>query len=275
MVGPGGTSPVVAYDFSKFDPALSTAQNLVAANMSGDSALDLVAVGAAKIDYLTLSGDTGQSPYGWTPFSCRSDGGALKSGFHGGGDSYATTAGAPAAIRFQAAMTAEWLGYVTENVGAVGGPHLVACLAAGETEAANIQYALVPQVIAGNIHWRYAHEDGAGSDDVCHFFITPDADFAQTIFNPVQLVITRASGGLGVGTSVRFYINGRLAQIASAITGVSPLPTGGTSANLRISSANDSTTAKFETLGVRLFDVELTAAQVQESYRRTFFGVST
>lgn len=269
MTGPGGAAdPVVAYDFTKFDPALTTAQNLTAANMSGNANLDLVAVSGAKIDFLTLSGDAGQSPYAWTPFACRSDGGALKTGFFGGVDAYVETSATPSEIRSQAAMTAEWLGYVTENPTA-NAALFISMLGATEAEADNIQYQLFHD--AGTQVWGYAHENGAGADNAGAFFLTPAADFTQTISNPIHLALTRASGGLGVGRSVRMYINGRLAQIASGITGVSALPTGGTSAKLRISSSTGS--GRFETLGVRLFDAELTADQVRESYRRTAFGV--
>jgi hypothetical protein len=260
MVGPAGaTAPVVAYDFTLYDPALTIAQNLAAANQSGNSAYDLTAVGGAKIDYLALGGDPNQTPYGFTPFACSDQGGALKTGRQ---TDYVLGTGSPAALQILGALTVEWLGYV---VVAPSGSDMYMWdfSAAGETTAANQLY-LLRWSTAGQ--WEYVHETGLGTDTTKTLLITPVAQLADLVCNPALITLTRrASTG-----ELVLYINGRPCVEPDA--GVTAFPTGGTTANLSIGYG--ASNSRSEVLGVRIFSVELTAAQVRASYQRTFFGVS-
>jgi hypothetical protein len=260
MVGPGGASdPVVAYDFTKYDPSLSDAQNLLNANLSGDSTLDLTAVGAAKIIYLANSNNTGQSPYALTPFGGRSDGGALQAG---GQANYVVTSGAPSAIRFTGAMTAEILLYFTEQASGVDDLYLYNFAAAGETEAANNLYELA--WFTGTQIWHYLSEHGAGVDDTAGFFTSPLAQQTDMLFVPALFTLTRSAS-----RKVNLYVNGRATFGEQTIAS---MPTGGTTSNLSIGFG--ATANKFAILGFRLFGADLTPAQARESYLRSMFGVA-
>jgi hypothetical protein len=266
MVGPGGAAaPIVAYDFTRYDPAASDAANLVAANQSGNSAYDLTAVGGGLIRYQSQTSSPSQSPYGWTPSACSVEGGALTSVV--GGADYAATTGSPAPMQLLGAFSAEWLGYITATP---TGNFVLFSFDGGasETEANNILYRLT-YVVADN-QWEYFHEAGAGTDSAVAWFVDGggEADIAANKHNPMLFTVTRN----GSDGNVALYINGRRAGTADdGSTG--DFPTGGTTSNLNISPGG--TNGRQLTLAFRLFNVELTAAQVRASYQRTFFGVST
>lgn len=266
MVGPGGASnPVVAYDFTKFNPALTNAQNITAANLSGNSAFDLAAGSAGTVHgFLAKSGDPQGTPYGWTPLACRSDGGAV---FTGSGTDFVETAASPSALQFLGAMTAEWLGYITVIPGGASDVRLFQFQdnSGSEVEAENDLYRLV--WINADTTWKYQHENGAGTDCTAGFFNFARLQFTEWRTNPQHVVLTRSAAG-----DVNMYINGR--KVASQATPApNALPTGGTASNLRIGVGSDAA-VRMANLGFRLFGVELTAAQVRASYQRTFFGVS-
>jgi hypothetical protein len=262
MVGPGGADdPVVAYDFTRYDSSLSDAANLAAANLSGNSNLDFnTIVGAAKIDYLSRSNNTGQTPFAWTPFASRVDGGGLFTGLQ---TDYVGTNSTPAEIRFTGAMTAEWLGCITEQPSGAGDLFLFDFGGGGVTSAGNYLFGL--KWVSATGTWTYFHDHGARVADTAAFFINPVAQLADTLFQPMHLALTRSAAG-----SVRLYINGRRAANAQTPS-TTALPTDGSSSNLSIGFGHP--TSKHAILGFRLFGVELTAAQVRESHRRTFFGV--
>jgi hypothetical protein len=260
MVGPlGAVAPVVAYDFTRYDPALTSAQNITAANLSGTAALDLTIVGSAQAGFLTLSGSAQSSPYAWTPVGASAEGGAL---FSGSGTDYAATTGSPAALQILGALTVEWLGYVTVIPGGTGDCYFFHFAGSGETEATNQLYGLI-WVNTGTA-WKANHETGAGVDSAASLLTSARTMFNDVRANPLHITLTRSAAG-----SAKLYFNGRLA--AAAVTATpSALPTGGTSGNLSIGSGSDAA-VRLATLGLRVFGAELTAAQVQESYRRTLF----
>ncbi|HKO86711.1 MAG TPA: hypothetical protein VJ140_19610, partial [Actinomycetota bacterium] len=239
MTGPTGATPIVAYDFTRFDTGLTVAQNLVNANQSGNSAFDLVQVGAAAILY-----QEDDAPLALHPFSARGDGGALRSG---GAASYAETP-ATAALQLTAAMSAEWLGYVPTAPGAAEDCYLYWCAGSGETEAVNQLYALYWNG-SGVDAWATTHESGAGTNSDAGFHVMGVAKFATLQSVPAMFTLTRAAGG-----SYKLYVNGHLAADADTASPTA-LPTGGTSSKLAISAG--STSAILSTLGFRLFGAEL------------------
>lgn len=264
MVGPGGAAaPIVAYDFTRYDASLTVAQNLANANMSGVAAYDLIQAGSAAIVFQSFSASGLATPYGFTPFACSPDGGAL-CGITGGSD-YATTSGAPAGLQLLGAMSAEWLGLIPTTP--TGNMILFDLGASGETEATNVLYLL--QYSVGSNRWEYVHESGLGTDSTVWWFADNGGEASiVNKFSPLHMTITRD----GTSGDVALYINGRLVGPPSDGS-VTDFPTGGTSGNLQIGVGGTNTIPL--TLGFRLFDVKLTAAQAQASYRRTFFGVST
>jgi hypothetical protein len=261
MTGPAGASaPIVVYDFTQFDDALTAAQNLTAANQSGVAALDLTAAGSAVHQRQTWTGSTGQAPFALTPIAASVEGGGLTSG---SGTDYAETSGSPAALRLQAALTVEWLGYVGEVPGAgVDMQFFNYTAGGGETQAENSQYCVFFNGTTGSL--TYFHESGAGVDGTVGFFLTTAADFAVPLGVPLHLCLTRSAAGL-----VNLYINGRMAGPAGTAAS-SALPDGGTSANLRIGQGG----GQLVTSAVRIFDVALTPAQARASYHRTMYGVA-
>lgn len=264
MVGPpGGPTPIVAYDFTRFDSTLGGATNITNTNMSGNSAYDLVAVGGAQMTYKSVSGSpTQQIPYAWTPFAARPDGGI---GLSAAGTAYFETSTAASGLQLTGAMTAEWLGYVPTPPGAAEDLWIFWNTGTGETEANNLLYSLRWNGSATST-WQAVHEDGAGTDDTAAFFSAASFSALGTI-QPAMITLTRASGG-----AYRLYVNGQLTANAVSAT-PNALPTGGTSSKLAI--APGATSGQVATLGFRLFGSELTAAQVRTSYQRTFFGVSS
>lgn len=262
MVGPGGASaPVVAYDFTRYNAALTVAQNLAAANQSGNVAYDLTAVGGAKIDYLALSGDTGQSPFAWTPIAASSEGGALVTGRQ---TDYVVGSGSPAGLQILGPLTVQWLGYITEQPAGAGDMFMWDFSAGGELEAANVLYLLAWRSASGI--WEYLHEAGAGVDSTKGLLTNAAAQLADMLYTPAFITVTRSSVG-----SLTLYINGRRCM-TSGTPSASTLPTGGTTSNLSLGFGHG--TSKAEILGFRIFNVELTAAQEHEAWSRTFFGVS-
>lgn len=266
MTGPAGAvAPVVAYDFTRYDNTLSGAQNMAAANLSGDPTLDLTLQVNAQMNWLTLptTASSFTTPYAFTPFAAGD--GAL---FTGGQTNYAVTSGAPAALRITGALTVEWLGYMPILPGNNEDIYIFDCSASGETEAANTLYALMYRGSLGNAAaWYYYAEAGAGGDFEQGFFNTGNAQatlFEVFQYVPVMLTLTRSAAG-----PVSLYVDGRRGYQAQTPANS---PTGGTSSNLSIGYGSPSN--RFAILGVRVFNVELTAAQVRASYRRTFFGVS-
>jgi hypothetical protein len=257
MTGPAGASaPIVVYDFTQFDDALTAAQNLTAANQSGVAAL----AGSAVHQRQTWTGSTGQAPFALTPIAASVEGGGLTSG---SGTDYAETSGSPAALRLQAALTVEWLGYVGEVPGAgVDMQFFNYTAGGGETQAENSQYCVFFNGTTGSL--TYFHESGAGVDGTVGFFLTTAADFAVPLGVPLHLCLTRSAAGL-----VNLYINGRMAGPAGTAAS-SALPDGGTSANLRIGQGG----GQLVTSAVRIFDVALTPAQARASYHRTMYGVA-
>lgn len=255
MEGPAGAvAPVVAYDFTG-------AASLAAANLSGDSSLDLVAVGTPTLGRFA---GTFATPHVQRPLGAAVDGKAL----HTGSGQHASTSGSPAAVRLMGAMTAEWLGYVPVAPGGGVDLHLFFCAASGETLATNALYQLF--WFDFNDNWEYRHENGAGSDSTVGFYTTAVSDFAEMRFAPQMMTLTRASDG-----TCRLFVNGGQVADAALPTPVN-LPEGGTAAELVLGFAGGAATAaRLATLAFRLFNVELTPAQVLASYHRTFFGVTS
>jgi hypothetical protein len=254
--GPGGAAaPLVVYDFTRYDAALTDVQNLTNAVLLGPA---LTIQGAAKIDYLSRSNNTGQTPFAFTPMACSVDGGAL---FTGQQTDYVITSGAPAAVRQLGALTVEYLGYITEPPSGVGDMFLYNC----DDAVTNNLYELA-WINSADV-WRYKHQSGAKTDRLRDLFVTPDTQHTDLLYVPALFALTRAAT-TGV---VSLYINGRLVATPDVASGA-VLPDGGASSNLSIGFGQAN--SKHATLGFRLFDVALTAAQVRLSYQRTFFGVS-
>ncbi len=269
MVPPlGAPEPIVVYDFCNFyNNAATDAANILAANRSGNSDLDLARIGTPATRFLTNTGSANQVPFGLTPAAMGTGGGAL---FSAGVANYVESVSAVSELRFLAGMTMEWYGYITV-IPTVGtgdiqfinfeGP------ASGETEAENILYLLQWEDLTNNL--RYVHESGAGANSTAGLFTMAETLFTSSISLPVLFTLTRSGAGM-----VTLYVNGRLAAPPVTPGPTSALPTGGTSSRLRISQVIN-TGATLATLAVRLFGATLSAAQVRESYNRTMFGKAT
>jgi hypothetical protein len=260
MVGPGGgAAPVVAYDFTLFNSALTLAQNLTNANQSGNSDYNLVAAGTPIYTYSARSGSATQATRATQPFSGRTDGGGL---FTSSDVNYAETAIHPAGLLLQAAMSFEWMGYFP--IAPLASKRLITFAGSGGTATDNWQYTLTWN--SSTKIWTYYHETGTHTGNSTGLITTSDADMTQP--DQVRLfALTRSAAGL-----VTLYMDGR--KVADAVT-ASPnaLPTGGSTAKLRIGYL-DTGSSDMITIGARIFNYALTAAQVQASYHRTFFGVS-
>lgn len=256
MVGPGGAAnPIVAYDFTRFDGTLTLAQNLLAANQSGNSSFDLEAV--LTPEYKPTAERTG-SVAAFQPFAVNTGGAAL---FTVAANGFAQTISHPAALQLQSAMTMEWLGYLPVGPGAGS----VSFIRYGDSGSAvqNVQYQMFWDDPSNN--WLYYHESGVSFGSTVNLLTTSNADMIQT--SPFMVTITRAAT---TGT-LTLYVNGRHAVTSTSTAGVL-FPTGGGSGKLAIGPSFGG--GHSANMGVRIFDVELTAAQAQASYRRTFFGVS-
>jgi hypothetical protein len=70
----------------------------------------------------------------------------------------------------------------------------------------------------------------------------------------VQITYTRPTAA----TSVKLYLNGRLADTSGALTA----PTGGTASILKVAQAEDGTAAPVTFQSLDIFSIELTAAEV-------------
>ena len=266
MTGPtGAADPVVVYDFTNFyDQAATDAVNVTAANRSGNSDFNLSIIGTPTTRFLSRTGAVGQMPFGFQPMSMGSAGGAL---FSAGVANYLETTIAAPALQFLGAMTMEWFGYVSVAPSAGTGDIQFVNMegpASLETEAENVLYLLQWRDTDNNL--LYFHENAGGLNSEAVFFTTPETIFTPTLALPIHLCVTRASSG-----SVTLYANGRRTREPVTPGPNAALPTGGTSAKLRISQVIN-TGAVLATLGVRLFASDLTAAQALESHRRTVYG---
>ncbi len=257
MVGPGGAAaPIVAYDFTQLDPGLTSAQNLAAANMSGNSAYDLISDdGTDILVYSALGGDQRQMVPHAMPFAARPDGGGLLTAGNGVTSQFARTNGSPTGLRLAGAFTGEiLLSVVTLTAG--NQFHAFSYVGGG----GNAQYLLFWDNTG--TAWKYLHQHGAAVSDTVTLHSTSAAVETNQILQ--HFVLTRAANGL----DLKLYRNGRLVGAGASVGNA---PTGGAGAELRIGQA---VASRLCTLGARFFDVELTAAQVRESWQRTSFGVA-
>lgn len=261
MTGPASAAaPIACWDFGKFDPALTLAQNLTAANVSGDATNDVVAVGTPVYDFAVkelMTPPTGNIG-GAKPASAHPDGGALY--ISGSSTNYIETAATCAAARLDHALTVEWLGEVLayDNSGGI---------------------LFFYSYGAGGATWllQYAYESGSAR---------PWFQFGQTPYSVNLLLLKRANTAEGspagkgllfltlvrtAAGAVRLYVNGRAA--CAAATGSPALPTPQADAKLRFWFPAGGATQAAAIHGVRIFDVALTSAQIQASYQATMYGV--
>jgi hypothetical protein len=257
MTGPGGaTAPIVAYDFTEHDTSLTLSQKILAANKSGDSDYDLEPVGTPVY---TDTGTQIASVRSAMPFATHVDGAAL---FGMSSTDYARSIIHPPGLLLQGAMTMEWLGFMAGGAGG-GTVAFIDFSAAGGTSADNCQYQLFWS-FGGLKPWGYFHQDGVATPNQVDLVNTSDADMVIT--SPILVAITRAA----TTGALQLYVNGR--KVGASATAAAAFPTGGSSAKLNIGQPFG--LGDVATMGVRIFDVALTPAQIQASYRRTFFGVS-
>lgn len=127
--------------------------------------------------------------------------------------------------------------------------------AGADIEANNFLYAL--RILADNGHFFYRHEYGAGVNQESTF-----TDSMAVVGGPMHLVLTRDSAG----TDVNLYMNSVLVSNYSA----SNAPTGGANGALVIGADVGGPSEYFHggASSFRMFDIEFTANQVAESYKK-------
>ena len=255
MTGPlGGSAPVAAWDFTRFVPGETLAQYLVGANISGSSTYDLVAVGTPTFP---------TAPTFEAPAAAVLGGGGLLSTAQ---NSHARIAGtAPASLRLTGAVTVEWIGRPGQQATDIA--YMVAVGGDTELQADNFLYLLHYDVSANTI--GFLSESGAGVNDARTIAQLGGIGTSGTsgwahALGQVHICVTRDASQNIIG-----YINGR--RVTQAITGVAP--DGGTTAFFQIGRCNGGAgTNSLITYGVRVSDYAFTAAQVLESYYRSFYG---
>jgi hypothetical protein len=248
----GATAPVVAYDFTKWDPALTELQNVAAANQSGVAAYNITTkVGTASHGYWT----TYDSGYCMWPYAASSDGACIRNSTV---DNYWCTDVVDDSLLITGALTLEALVTINGFPGS-GVGYFLLCGDSGETSTDNYLYSLG---LTTSAVFTYFSEYGSGLD------ISIASPFACSIVPeqspPSLFAITRQANG-----AVRFYLNGR--RVSDLITpGGTIIPTYTEPHEQKLKFVAGYGT--YSMLGARIFNTELTGAQIRESYNRTMFG---
>jgi hypothetical protein len=255
MTGPGGAAaPVGLWDFTKFDPALTLAQNLAAANLSGNASNDLVAVGAPVYDFSAKSTMLG-SAYFRQPSAQNPNGGALRVT----GGTRAQTNTTSAALQITGALTVEIL--AAGGDGDSAGFYYLQMFNPGgrSTDADNRLFSLYYD--ATTAFGYYFHGTAGAAGAVTTLISAPGNPVGA---GPQHLTLVRKATG-----EACLYVNGRAVSAFAVPTGAA-VPVGGANAKLLI--GNISGGGGTITHAVRIFAAELSPAQVEESYQRTWFG---
>lgn len=261
----GAPAPVISYDFTLFDPSLPAATSLANTNQIADASLDLTATGTSRIQFLQTYS---QVPNLVVPVGARVDGGILEAS---GQANYVLSSKAVAAALL-GAMTVEWFGWYLVAPGADDNYLWSIGNGGGGSPANNTITRLYSHRSGGSDgRWISEHEHGAGTLCSATFI-----DFSSTPIkaattgwvgpNPIHIGWTRDGSGLQ-----RLYINGRHAGIA-VTAAPNALPDGATDAI--VNPFFGSFFSTLAGLAFRVFNVELTAAQIKRSYDLSMWGVA-
>lgn len=258
MDGPiGASGALVAYDFTQYDPQQTLAQNLAAANLSGNSIYNLVAVSTPAYGYSAGLGGAGAAVQ---PYMARALGGGLLT--DGAGNAATTALGSNNALRITGALTLEAL--VSFGALATGVVQLCSMTSPGESLDTNTLYSL--SLNNGVLTYGAEHDGG----------VNIDAPFSTTLLGSLSgatlhLALTRDGSG-----HVTVYVNGRrgssLVTPTDAGGGGVIVPNRGASSTQNLVIGPAGASGALTWLALKITAAQFTDAQVQESYRRTFWG---
>lgn len=265
MVGPAGAAnAAVVYDFTRYDPAYTLANNLIYSNQSGTAAFNLAAVSSPTYTFSSLTGGGALTP----SFSANVQGGCLSVT---GANGAITSLGTDNTLRITGAITIEVLTNIASLSTTTGDAiTLLNMSAAGETEDTNILYQLSVEVTAGPVYnVSYFAEHGVGVNITASNF----AVIASPVGSLTHFALTRKSTGEIVG-----YINGR--PCSSLITptdaggGGVIVPTRGANPtqNLTLNPTSNGTKT-LSYYAIKITGAEFTPAQIQASYHLTMNGL--
>lgn len=276
LTGPlGAASAALGWDFSRYNPTLTVAQNLYNCNISGDPLnATPVAAGSPTYGYRRLLA----GGFGLGPALASSQGGSLQDdvGTNASGSVGNSVWSTPAdnLIRITSELTIEALFSISAMTTATGDNwSIVACCGEGETEGANILYQITMTVSAGPVFTiGYVAEHDAGVN------ITATLAVIQNPLSVGNMLWTLTRDVTG---RVRFYIDGQ--AVSALITptdgggGGVILPTRGASPvqTLQLSRVGTQGTNLKQWQALKITPACFTEAQVNESYRRSLFGVGS